>query len=68
MIFNLLMKTPDADEAALSGLVGHETPKDLTKAKEMLASVLEYGEYLTVQCDTKKETFTVLKKDPTRWN
>ncbi len=69
MIFNLTMKTPDAAECALDELDGSYTnASELDKAKEMLASVLEYGEYLTVQVDTKKETFTVLKKDKTRWN
>lgn len=69
MIFNLVMKSPDAAECVLKTLESpHCTTADKDKAEQMLTSILEYGEYLTVQVDTKKETCTVLKIDKTRWN
>ncbi len=64
MIFNLTMKTPDAADCILENLKASSfcSPEEREKAKEMLSSVLEYGEYLTVQCDTKDESFRVLTK------
>ena len=64
MIFNLVMKTPDAAECVLENLVApYCTPEEKDKAKQMLSSILEYGEFLTVQCDTKDESFREMIKD-----
>ena len=64
MIFNLGMKTPDAADSVLSTMnLDNASGDDIETAKEMLSSILEYGEYLTVQCDTKDKSFRVLIKD-----
>ncbi len=69
MICYLVMKTPDAADAVLENLnEPYCGPKEKAKAKQMMSSVLEYGAYLTVMIDTKKETLTVRKKDGTYWN
>ena len=68
MKFFLVMKTPDAAYAAIEDLrdVSLVSLKDKETAEQMLASILEHGEYLTVQCDTKDKSFRIL--DEKHWN
>lgn len=69
MKFRLLMKSPNIVDSTLYQLTeANYNSTDIAKAKKMMAEILEYKEYLTVEVDTNKETYTVLKKDRTYFN
>lgn len=57
MTFRVTMKTPDAYDDTLSLI---SQGKDMEDAVCLLDRYMKYGEYLTVEFDTEKETATVV--------
>lgn len=65
MTFRVTMKTPDAYDDALSLIsqgkdMEESQGKDMEDAVCLLDRYMKYGEYLTVEFDTEKETATVV--------
>lgn len=58
MKFQISLKTPDAVENALTGLNMDEHEQEATK--KMCERWFKWGEYLTVEVDTEKQTCVVL--------
>lgn len=74
MIFQVTMKDPDQLQDAVSDAVSEtirDMPEDegeavhelrVMKALDVASKWFEYGEYLTVEIDTEKETIRVIPK------
>ncbi len=62
MKFHLVMKSPDSVNDTIYDLTEAEhSEEDIARAKSMLEAVLQYGEYLTVEFDTDKQSHKVLE-------
>ena len=59
MVFKVTMKTPDVLYDALGGHEAVFAASFFQKYKKLTDRWFEYGEYLTVEIDTDKETCTV---------
>lgn len=62
MKFNVYFKTPGAGDDALQSVEDSTSSRrEYSKAEALVEKWVKYGEYLTVEIDTEKETIRVLE-------